>query len=624
MGSGATEVLPNITFSGSLSAAGGRGHTVTSYIDMNGDGYPDYVSNKDIRYTSSLGVLSGEKIAASGMKTANFGTSAGSGGYAMLSHTASPTNNGTHQLAGTTAVSREASVNRNSESKSMTGDEAETLVEKGMENIHDTVTLNLNGLNIEGNVDHAVSQYLDLNGDGLPDIVYDDGQICLNLGYSFTGKLSPTGMQNGIEVSKTTTASLGLGIDLKASSFAAGVSSSTATTAEQHCYTDINGDGLPDLLRVDNGNVAAWQNLGNGFGNMISIAGLDSLSRNKATTSSANASVTFTEHPFGVKVAITPSAYVATSVSRPSFDLRDFDGDGFLDLLSSNTENTIYVTRSAIGCTNYLSKVTNSLGGSFTIDYTRSAATSDHPGGKWVMSEVTVDDGIHDDGPCPKTRFEYSGGVYDRREREFLGFGRVLTRQLDSENGDALYRTLTETYDVSSYHTLGLPLGTLLTDAQGHKYLRTQNTYYRYGITHQGSSQYYKFTLNAASADCSVLYVPLKFTQSWHYEGGTDSVTVGQKWHSYYVSATSARGELMYQKISSKGTLNENGDGACDYRYYFTYRNYSSSHVYSMLLAAYVYKSISSTVMRKCIYNYKSACPVDLSSKLYISILTKL
>ena len=620
MGSGATEILPNITFSGSLSAAGGRGHTVISYIDMNGDGYPDYVSNKDIRYTSSLGVLSGEKIAASGMKTANFGTSAGSGGYAMLSHTASPTNNGTHQLAGTTAVSREASVNRNSESKSMTGDEAETLVEKGMENIHDTVTLNLNGLNIEGNVDHAVSQYLDINGDGLPDRVYDDGQICLNLGYSFTGKLSPAGMQNGIEVSKTTTASLGLGIDLKASSFAAGVSSSIATTAEQHCYTDINGDGLPDLLRVDNGNIAAWQNLGYGFGNKIPIASLESLSRNKATTASANASVTFTVHPFGVKVAITPSAYIATSVSQPYFGLRDFDGDGFLDILSSSTEDTIYVTHSAIGCTNYLSKVTNSLGGSFTIDYTRSAATSSHPGGKWVMSEVTVDDGIHDDGPCPKTRFEYSGGVYDRREREFLGFGRVLTRQLDSENGDALYRTLTETYDVSSYHTLGLPLGTLLTDAQGHKYLRTQNTYYRYGITHQGSSQYYKFTLNAASADCSVLYVPLKFTQSWHYEGGTDSVTVGQKWHSYYVSATSARGELMYQKISSKGTLNENGDGACDYRYYFTYRNYSSSHVYSMLLAAYVYKSSSSTVMRKCIYNYKSACPVDLSSKtLYIN-----
>lgn len=616
MGNGATEVLPNITFSGSLSAAGGRGHTVTSYIDMNGDGYPDYVSNKDIRYTSSLGVLSGEKIAASGMKTANFGTSAGSGGYAMLSHTASPTNNGTHQLAGTTAVSREASVNRNSESKSMTGDEAETLAGKGMENIPDTVTLNLNGLNIEGNVDHAVSQYLDINGDGLPDRVYDDGQICLNLGYSFTGELSPAGMQNGIEVSKTTTASLGLGIDLKASSFAAGVSSSIATTAEQHCYTDINGDGLPDLLRVDNGNIAAWQNLGYGFGNKIPIAGLESLSRNKATTASANASVTFTVHPFGVKVAITPSAYIATSVSQPCFGLRDFDGDGFLDILSSSTENTIYVTHSAIGCTNYLSKVTNSLGGSFTIDYTRSAATSSHPGGKWVMSEVTVDDGIHDDGPCPKTRFEYAHGVYDRHEREFRGFGEVRTCQFDTEHGDTLYRTLAETYDVGNYYTRGLLLGTLLTDAQGRKYTETVNTYYTYDVNHTSTSPLV-FNASIVPTDASVTYTPLKFTETRQYEGGTTSMPVVQEYYRYIVTGSAARGDLQYQYVSHAGNLNGDGSGAYDYYVQYAYQHKANKHVYSLPRICNVYYSSSTEKKHAVEYTWNPTYPVDLASKTY-------
>ncbi len=46
------------------------------------------------------------------------------------------------------------------------------------------------------------------------------------------------------------------------------------------------------------------------------------------------------------------------------------------------------------------------------------------------MSALTVDDGIHDDGPLMKTAFEYADGNRDRHERDFLGFGKVITRAL--------------------------------------------------------------------------------------------------------------------------------------------------------------------------------------------------
>ena len=37
-------------------------------------------------------------------------------------------------------------------------------------------------------------------------------------------------------------------------------------------------------------------------------------------------------------------------------------------------------------------------------------------------------------GPVMTTAFEYKDGKRDRHEREFLGFGEVITKNLDTEN----------------------------------------------------------------------------------------------------------------------------------------------------------------------------------------------
>ena len=125
-------------------------------------------------------------------------------------------------------------------------------------------------------------------------------------------------------------------------------------------------------------------------------------------------------------------------------------------IVESDKESELKVTRSAIGRTNMLKSVTNSLGGTFTLDYEHSTPTYGLPGGKWVMSSVTIDDGIRDDGPMMKTMFAYSDGQKDRHEREFLGFGKVVTKNIDTEQGEsAVYRQAVQLYDVSTYYAQG-------------------------------------------------------------------------------------------------------------------------------------------------------------------------
>ena len=144
-----------------------------------------------------------------------------------------------------------------------------------------------------------------------------------------------------------------------------------------------------------------------------------------------------------------------SGINCPTYSLQDVDGDGYLDIVESEKESELKVTRSAIGRTNMLKSVTNSLGGTFTLDYAHTTPTYGLPGGKWVMSALTIDDGIHDDGPVMTTAFEYKDGKRDRHEREFLGFGEVITKNLDTENGNSVYRQAVENYDVANYYTQG-------------------------------------------------------------------------------------------------------------------------------------------------------------------------
>ena len=72
------------------------------------------------------------------------------------------------------------------------------------------------------------------------------------------------------------------------------------------------------------------------------------------------------------------------------------------------------------------------LGGSCRFEYAKVGNTVELPQSHYVMSSLTKDDGVGSFATDRGIRsycqeFEYSNGHYDRKNRVFLGFGKVTT-----------------------------------------------------------------------------------------------------------------------------------------------------------------------------------------------------
>ena len=227
-----------------------------------------------------------------------------------------------------------------------------------------------------------------------------------------------------------------------------------------------------------------------------------------------------------------------------------------------------------------LKSVTNSLGGTFTLDYAHTTPTYGLPGGKWVMSALTVDDGIHDDGPVMTTAFEYKDGKRDRHEREFLGFGEVITKNLDTENGNSVYRQAVENYDVANYYTQGNVTATSVEDANGNKYTETKNRYDSYYLTADGDK--YTFAKRDVNlwSDRASAFVPLRYTANLQYEGAANGVVTSEAWNEYYLNGY--HGELKSYKYSDKGSLGEDGNGKFDYATAIKYTDNAAKHIFGL------------------------------------------
>lgn len=531
--------------------ANGHMNTLVSMMDMNGDGYPDIVAGGSIQYTNSLGGISGEKYESIGnVRSDNESYAWGYGGNPVSSIS--------------NIIGKKAS----------------------RENNENARTSWLGKISISGsapkNNDSAVESFTDINGDGLPDKIEAGNKVRINLGYSFT---EPIDWQiDRIQGGQSLSYNGGVGVDIASSSYSAGVGIVTTETSAGYDLMDINSDGLPDKVwKTDNGIMVALNN-GQAFDTPIQWKGLIGLTESASTSESVNGAYThyipITVFGVGVKITLNPGASTGHSINRTTYSLQDVDGDGYLDIVESEKESELKVTRSAIGRTNMLKTVTNSLGGTFTLDYKHSTPTYGLPGGKWVMASVTVDDGIHDDGPLMKTMFDYFDGQKDRHEREFLGFGKVVTKNIDTEKGDsAVYRQAVQLYDVSTYYAQGNELGASVEDAKGNKYTETHNEYDGYYLTANGD----KYTFTKQSVLCSdraSAFVPLRYTANRQYEGQASGITTSEAWNEYYL--TGYHGELKSYKFSDRGKLGADGSGRFDYQTAIQYTSNEGKHIYGL------------------------------------------
>ncbi|MBO7638741.1 MAG: hypothetical protein J6S91_07165, partial [Treponema sp.] len=137
-----------------------------------------------------------------------------------------------------------------------------------------------------------------------------------------------------------------------------------------------------------------------------------------------------------------------SNTTSANVKMMDMDGDGLPDHVLK-ADGKIWWKRNMMGKVGLLNRINLPQGGDIQIDYSEKYGTRDNPSFKYVMSKVTVNDGTDGTGPLPKiehgkhsvtTLYEYDGGYYDRKRKDFYGFRTVKTTFADG------------TYQVDEYY----------------------------------------------------------------------------------------------------------------------------------------------------------------------------
>nr|WP_314499221.1 RHS repeat-associated core domain-containing protein [uncultured Chryseobacterium sp.] len=307
--------------------------------------------------------------------------------------------------------------------------------------------------------------WADINGDGLVDYI-SDGNTFINNGNGFAAESYGWDIS---EVSKgdSFAVSGGGGFSFANGSWAGGVGLSKSRSTAKTGLIDLNGDGLADKI-IKNGDTYDFLiNSGTSFISTLNVNKNFSLD-NKQNSSGFNLYGTICGC-FGVKVCISVGGSTDKSVTKQEVDLRDFDGDGYPDLLVSENDTQLTYYHNNFANANLLVTIENPLQGVILMEYenvnerdnlaTLVGATYQMPFSKTVLTRM----GILNFKPIDTTlpylgqvldpqrikpaqffRFEYEKGIQDRREREFLGFGIVKTKVY---NDQVLHQTHITQYE---------------------------------------------------------------------------------------------------------------------------------------------------------------------------------
>ena len=507
--------------SGSYGKTNGDMKVLTDFMDMNGDRYPDIVTDKRIQYTTARGGLSptyidhgkGESLKTT---TESDGVSL-SGSFVTSKGQAPPTN-----------------------AKKVT-----FFVGTGNN------TGGLSGNFGKGKND-ADFTWMDINGDGLPDRVYKGGMVALSLGYKFADP-EPWGYAN-IQSGDSKSYGAGLGVSLWNGSISAGIGLSRSDNFTRNALQDVNGDGLVDMVS-EGTPMKVRLNTGNGFGPEISWTGAAQISKNSAAQESVNVAFTagiYIPPPVNIKICFNPSSSLGQGISRDLEKLGDIDGDGNPDYLKSNRDDNLTVSHSTIGRTNLLKSVTRPLGAAIALNYTRLGNTYEMPNNVWTLQSVKVFDGFKGDGvDTLLTTYRYEGGFYERHEREFYGFKKVITNTHDTEKQSRpVYTTITQTFSTANYYEKGLLLTELMTDGAGNKFVEKENIFQLKDIN-TGAAVTVSATSDPGNAFPALIETRQKFYEGQSTPGKSTSIMYGYDTKGNIISYTDFGDEGDEDNISA-------------------------------------------------------------------------
>ena len=376
---GVNAVLLSFGKSGSIGGA----YIQSDYMDMNGDRYPDPISTGGVQYSMPWGGIGDLKTIVLPQND-------------HLSASESYSQGRTHGRCYPDPRKLPSNDTKSGET-ALTG--SGTLSES--EVINEDIT------------DYML---MDVNGDGLPDIVNTSNKtVRLNTGYDFLD--AETWNVDFIREGESRNQSANLGLSggwgnpdlqsvpansysLAQVSISGGTGKGTSYNVTAKQMMDVNGDGLPDKVEAISNGIRIRYNLGNGqWSSADTISGV-SISASRSSSEDVNLGVTagFTVCAIAkVNVGVQTSPYnrsLATDVAQ----LVDIDGDGYPDYITSGDESSATVRFNTAGKTNLLRKVTNFTGSTIEIDYELSIPSYEKPQRSWNLSRVETRNNVD---TCP-------------------------------------------------------------------------------------------------------------------------------------------------------------------------------------------------------------------------------
>ncbi len=502
--------------SGSYSISDGYTENISDFVDMNGDGYPDIVTQSHIQYTDSRGGLTEAAVPHSlDRHRAEFEAEGFTIGGTYINAKSNNTNTTRDVVKAQIATMKRAISGGQMNAVSSENDAKTSVSVSG---------------NFSNNEDETKHSWMDVNGDGLPDKVFQGGDVALNLGYSFAPR-EPWGYVE-IRDGESIDYGGGIGVNFGNWSVAAGISLSRTENEANTTLQDINGDGLVDILTRSGSTLTVNLNTGNGFAPAIPWANAPGINEGASTGESANTAFTVCiplVPPIPVaKLCFNPSGTIGHGVSRDWQQLNDLNGDGYPDVLESKKDEELKVKRSTIARTNLLKGVKRPLGASFELDYARVGNTYDLPNNIWALTTVTVHDGFDGDGADTMiSTFEYEDGFYNRHERDFYGFKTVKSHQRDTQAGNSIYRTVVQEFKNNNYYEKGLLEREVMQDGTENLYTETLNSFALKDIT-TGANLPSTFANNdAGTAFPATVEMQKNFYEGQTTAGKTTRVTYG-------------------------------------------------------------------------------------------------
>jgi RHS repeat-associated protein len=484
-----------------LSASFGSSVQAAGFYDINGDGLPDYVSRSgsgayDVALNRGDGNFEGVDWGASCISAEAFnGLPGGDIPLKGISHTSVGSFGGSVNVDFPIAKARFS-------------------------------------VGVSGNANQTLSNLVDVNGDGLPDIVVKEPgdaffRVRFNQGDHFADK--ETRLYRPEWPDDLKDFKLNVSRDLQM--LVAGLNGIDLLGVDLSSY-------IPDL-----GSVAIPGTGGDPFLAAVNPLRIDDdLEYSTGANFNLGANVSFGFSWWLLDLYIQPG--INGSVARTSVDLKfaDIDGDGLPDhVLKMPGSDKVYVKRNRMGQVGLLKAMGLPQGGTYEFEYERAGNTTSMPQSRWVLSKLTKDDGAS--GLCGDRGahryaegYAYSSGNYDRGERMFFGFQAVSASKADGSVSTAHYLN-------KDYYERGMSSGSEITglDFEGQKTLfdETLKTISLYSVPNGRGK---------------MIYFPAVTGESKrHYEAGSSTYIETSKTYGY-----DDFGNVKY--IADKGLTDESGD----------------------------------------------------------------